>query len=115
MTLLTLYMELKLLSCANMQIGNAVINDETDNVGMYDYFANHALISRETSRKIHEYCDFSSNAKVSEECFTILVEAGKLVRDIDIYNIYYPRCLDANLTSSPKRISVSYRLLLVYF
>ncbi|KAL2514582.1 Serine carboxypeptidase-like 40 [Forsythia ovata] len=45
-----------------MQIGNAVINDDTDTKGMYDYFESHALISEETLNKIKKYCNFSSDS-----------------------------------------------------
>ncbi|PWA58522.1 Peptidase S10, serine carboxypeptidase [Artemisia annua] len=50
-------------------IGNTVINDKTYNLGMYQYFGSHALVSDETSVQIHKYCDFSPNVTTqSSEC-----------------------------------------------
>ena len=91
-----------------MQIGNAAINDGTDNNGMIDFFASHALISLESSRDIHKYCNFSADAETSDECIKSVQEAGNMVGTIDIYNIYYPMCLHSNLTSIPKPFSVSF-------
>ncbi|KAJ6964594.1 hypothetical protein NC652_002747 [Populus alba x Populus x berolinensis] len=48
-------------------VGNASIDDETDNQGMYDFFGTHALISYENLRKIRRYCDFSRDHE-SAEC-----------------------------------------------
>ena len=96
-----------------MQIGNAVINQETDSIGMIDYWASHALISLESSIKIHKYCNFSLDDQRSDECSSTLGEVSNMLEDIDIYNIYYPLCLDANVTSIPKRFSVSFPLFLV--
>ncbi|KAL8227827.1 hypothetical protein R6Q57_015411 [Mikania cordata] len=95
-----------LINLKGILIGNAVINDETDNIGMYDYFHSHFLISDETNDQIHKYCDFSPNAtKQTDECNKATKEAEHDTNNIDIYNIYAPLCLNANLTSKPKRMS----------
>ncbi|KAJ9159537.1 hypothetical protein P3X46_025041 [Hevea brasiliensis] len=93
-----------------MQIGNAVINDETDNLGMYDYYGNHALTSRETVQKIHQYCNFSPDfvSKQSRECNLASGKADHDTADIDIYNIYWPLCHNGNLTAKPKQASLAY-------
>ena len=95
-----------------MQIGNAVINDETDTKGLIDYFASHALISPESSRKLHEDCKFPSDAETSDGCNDIVTKLRTIAGNIDIYSIYYPLCLDGNLTSIPKMFSVSIPLIL---
>jgi len=41
-----------------LQIGNAVINDETNERGMYDYYATHALIPDIVVFQIQNYYDF---------------------------------------------------------
>ncbi|PIA48349.1 hypothetical protein AQUCO_01400747v1, partial [Aquilegia coerulea] len=88
-------------------IGNAVINDITDNIGMYDYFWTHALISDESRHNIGKYCDFSPNGTTqSKECLNALNEAGANVGPIDIYNIYAPICSSSNLTATPKKASL---------
>ncbi|KAM7509038.1 hypothetical protein LguiA_019491 [Lonicera macranthoides] len=87
-------------------IGNAVINDETDQKGMYDYFATHALVSDETWYQINKYCNFSTDAAISKECDDAMSIADKNVYAVDIYNIYAPTCFNSNLTSNPKKQSI---------
>lgn len=90
-----------------LQIGNAVLNDHTDTLGMYDYFASHALISDQSLNEIHEYC-FSPNATSDLKCDNATVEAtSTLYKHIDLYNIYAPVCTNHNLTSRPKKVSVT--------
>ncbi|CAI9769456.1 unnamed protein product [Fraxinus pennsylvanica] len=88
-------------------IGNAVINDETDTKGMYDYFASHAIISDETWNKIQKYCDFTPNSsEESDECTDATDEADTNVNSIDIYNIYAPLCSNTSITDEPKKASI---------
>ncbi|CAA0816583.1 Serine carboxypeptidase-like 40 [Striga hermonthica] len=87
-------------------IGNAWINDETDNKGMYENLETHALISNETLNQLLEYCNFSEKAKVSNQCNKAYGEVGKDIGVIDIYNIYAPLCLNSNLTKTPQSASV---------
>ncbi|KAF5952537.1 hypothetical protein HYC85_010481 [Camellia sinensis] len=90
-----------------VQIGNALINDETDTKGMFDYFASHALISDQTSYKIRKFCNFSPNATTqSNECYTAAAEVGNEIGNIDIYNIYAPLCTSFNITPYPKKATV---------
>lgn len=80
-----------------------MINDETDSIGMYDYFRSHAIISDETNDQIHKYCDFSPNVTdQSNECNTANEIVDRDLQHIDIYNIYAPLCMNKNLTSKPK-------------
>ncbi|KAM7264104.1 hypothetical protein ACFE04_001787 [Oxalis oulophora] len=96
-----------IINLKGIMIGNAVINDETDTRGMYDYFETHALISDKAGRKIQKYCDFSSeSAAVSKECNAGLQEASDDTMNIDIYNIYAPLCLNDSLTVEPKNASI---------
>ncbi|KAL9994014.1 putative carboxypeptidase D [Helianthus debilis subsp. tardiflorus] len=96
-----------LINLKGILIGNAVINDETDNIGMYDYFHTHAIISDETSNQIHKFCDFSPNVtEPTDECKKAIEDAERIFKtDIDFYNIYAPLCWNNNLTSRPKRMS----------
>ncbi|GLT39688.1 hypothetical protein SLA2020_138660 [Shorea laevis] len=85
-------------------IGNAVINDQTDTEGMYDYFHSHALISDEVAFTIKKSCDFSPNAtSLSRFCSAALDKAEETFQDLDIYNIYAPLCTQENLTSRPQK------------
>lgn len=87
-------------------IGNAVINDETDAVGMYDYFWTHALLSDEAIHNIHKYCDFSPNATVPQppQCENVGKEVSSNIVPINIYSIYTPLC-QTNISKVPKGAS----------
>jgi serine carboxypeptidase-like clade 2 len=99
---------LKANTCNILQIGNAVINDETDERGMYDYFATHALVPDRVVSQIQKYCNFSPKAvNQSSECTAAINVVDPNIDDIDIYNIYAPICLSTNLTVLPKKASVS--------
>lgn len=92
-----------------LQIGNAVINDETDTKGMFDFLGSHAIISDSVAAAIDKFCDFSPNAtKQSEECNKAADEAEKYINAIDIYNIYAPLCTNPNLTLIPKKNTVKH-------
>ncbi|CAL9004241.1 unnamed protein product [Prunus brigantina] len=96
-----------IINLKGIMIGNAVINDETDSRGMYDYLASHALISDQTANKINKYCDFSPNAtKQPKECSDAADAAAKDTYYIDIYNIYASSCVSSNLTAKPKKASI---------
>ena len=85
-----------------------MINDETDEQGMYDYLATHALISDHAADAIRNHCDFSPNAtEQSSLCDNAVDEAGKDLYYINIYNIYAPNCASSILTAKPKTASVS--------
>ena len=89
------------------EIGNGALNDKTDQIGMYDFFASHALIVDRTANDIKKYCDFSSNVTVhSSQCLAASKIADSTKQVIDIYNIYYPLCLSDSLTHRPRKASV---------
>ncbi|KAL7605638.1 serine carboxypeptidase-like 40 [Lactuca sativa] len=95
-----------LINLKGILIGNAVINDETDTIGMYDYFGSHAIVSDEILDQIRIYCDFSPNTtKQSDKCLEANAEVGQNIVNIDIYNIYAPVCSKQILTSKPKPMS----------
>ncbi|KAL5543625.1 hypothetical protein UlMin_007409 [Ulmus minor] len=95
-----------IINLKGILIGNAVLNDETDEQGMFDYLANHALISPETMAAIKQHCDFSPNAtNQNNECDDAVDQAEKDTYYIDIYNIYAPNCASSTLTSKPKKVS----------
>ncbi|KAK9128776.1 hypothetical protein Syun_017573 [Stephania yunnanensis] len=84
-------------------IGNAVINDETDQVGMYDYFWTHALLSDESIYNIHNYCNLTSDAPANPQCASAANEVNRNIGPIDIYSIYAPICIWSNLTDKPRK------------
>ena len=86
-----------------MQIGNALINDETDTQGMLDYLETHAIISDRNVYQLQKYCNFSSNASTpSHECIAASEAASK---DISYINIS-PRFMLPS-APQPKKTSVS--------
>ncbi|XP_038719994.1 serine carboxypeptidase-like 40 [Tripterygium wilfordii] len=88
-------------------IGNAVINDEADIRGRYDYLESHAVISDDTGYQIRKYCNFSPEAvKQSSQCSKATEEARKNMEFLDIYNIYAPNCFNDNVTVKPKPGSI---------
>uniref|UniRef100_A0A2N9J6I8 Carboxypeptidase n=1 Tax=Fagus sylvatica TaxID=28930 RepID=A0A2N9J6I8_FAGSY len=90
-----------------MQIGNAVINDETDERGIYDYLGTHAIISDQDLYQIQKYCNFSPNASTQpRECNVATEAAGKDLQRINLYNIYAPLCSSPNITAQPKKASI---------
>ncbi|KAI3739150.1 hypothetical protein L2E82_29547 [Cichorium intybus] len=95
-----------IINLKGILIGNAVINDETDTIGMYDYFGSHAIISDETAYTIRKFCNFSPNAVTQPDtCIDATNDADYNIEAVDIYNIYAPLCFDGNLTSKPKKTS----------
>ncbi|KAI8545880.1 hypothetical protein RHMOL_Rhmol07G0071800 [Rhododendron molle] len=96
-----------LVNLKGIIIGNAVINDLTDNIGMVDYFGSHALISDQAQLQIQKHCNLSDDdaADVSAECSSGLTEANRVFDDIDVYNIYGPVCFSPNLTAKPIKAS----------
>lgn len=97
-----------------VQIGNAVINDATDSAGMWDYLASHAIISDQAAYDINKVCDFSSD-NLTSECNSVADEVDNDLSYIDLYNIYAPLCKNDSLTTKPKKPSVSFTFLQIYF
>ncbi|KAI8548710.1 hypothetical protein RHMOL_Rhmol07G0295200 [Rhododendron molle] len=79
------------INLKGIAIGNAWIDDNTSNQGIYDYYWTHALNSDETHAGITEYCDYV-NGNFTSQCYQYQDQGDAEVGDIDIYNIYYPLC-----------------------
>ncbi|KAF7137829.1 hypothetical protein RHSIM_Rhsim07G0231200 [Rhododendron simsii] len=86
------------INLKGIAIGNAWIDDNTSNQGIYDYYWTHALNSDETHAAITKNCDFVTG-NLTRQCIQYLDQGDEEVGDIDIYNIYYPLCDP----SAPKR------------
>ncbi|KAK7341090.1 hypothetical protein VNO80_24014 [Phaseolus coccineus] len=85
-------------------IGNAVINEETDSEGLYDYLATHAIIS-DKAAYLNKACESSSKIEKSE-CEAAEEELENNIGYIDLYNIYAPLCNSTKLTPRPKQYSI---------
>ena len=82
------------------QIGNAVLNDETDQLGMVEYAWSHAIISDELHSSVTRECDsFKEEAdggKPGKGCSPAIRAFMGAFDDIDIYSIYTPKCLTSS-------------------
>lgn len=83
----------------NMQIGNAAIDDETDQKGMIDYAWDHAVISDRLYQDIKNECDFSER-KLSRLCNKLIDEYFDLYKIIDMYSLYTSTCLSNNSSAT---------------
>ncbi|KAH0726055.1 hypothetical protein KY284_001920 [Solanum tuberosum] len=82
-----------LINLKGIMIGNAVINFETDEKGMYEYHASHGLIPDEIFEQIDRYCNFSDKALPQpHQCDNAIDIAIADTDPIDLYNIYAPLC-----------------------
>ncbi|XP_074346166.1 serine carboxypeptidase 1-like [Apium graveolens] len=78
------------INLKGIAIGNAYIDEETQNTGSYDYYWSHALLSDEIHEGITLNCNFSPNANVSEACIYYVNQVD--LGDIFPYDIYAPWC-----------------------
>lgn len=72
------------------QLGNAYVDDETENTGMFDYFWSHAIISDEIHQGIVSNCNFSEAATSTEACDGYVRQASAAKGNIYFYDIYAP-------------------------
>ena len=80
------------------QIGNAYVDQASNDMGQYTYYWNHALVSDHTYAIIHSSCNFSGRG-YSDKCGTAISKADQEVGVIDYYNIYAPQCDGSNSSS----------------
>ncbi|KAL5826019.1 hypothetical protein ACOSQ3_017856 [Xanthoceras sorbifolium] len=80
-------------------IGNALLDDETDQKGMIDYAWDHAVISDGLYHAIKSKCNFSSSHP-SEDCNQALDQYFAVYRIIDMYSLYTPTCVNSNVTKT---------------
>uniref|UniRef100_J3LF33 Carboxypeptidase n=2 Tax=Oryza brachyantha TaxID=4533 RepID=J3LF33_ORYBR len=80
-------------------IGNALMDDETDQTGMIEYAWDHAVISDRVYADVKKYCDFSME-NVTDACDRALTEYFAVYRLIDMYSLYTPVCTEVSSSSS---------------
>jgi len=81
-----------------VQIGNAVLDDETDQKGYVDYAWAHAVISDELYHNITTRCNFKLQNQ-TDECYDVLDKLSDAYDVIDMYSLYTPLCL-SNISST---------------
>ncbi|KAG5542184.1 hypothetical protein RHGRI_021898 [Rhododendron griersonianum] len=70
------------INLKGIAIGNALIDDNTSNQGIYDYYWTHALNSDETHAGITKNCDFVTG-NLTSQCFEYLGQGDEEVNDFD--------------------------------
>ena len=83
-------------------MGNGVIDDFHDRVGIFEFMWSHGLISDNTFRMLNVFCDFSSLVHPLALCEKELEYANVEMGGIDPYNIYTPPCLKNTETYGKK-------------
>ncbi|WRX16270.1 Peptidase S10 [Theobroma cacao] len=82
---------INLESYTHMQIGNALMDEETDQIGMIDYAWGHALISDALYKAIKVKCNFST-PNLTDECRNEMLKYFQLYQLIDMYSLNSPIC-----------------------
>lgn len=99
------------INLKGIMIGNAVLNDETDQMGMVEYAWSHAIISDELYTAVRRDCNSfkedDEGGNSSKACSPAVREFLQAYSDIDIYSIYTPVCLSslAQNKKQPRLIS----------
>ncbi|XP_052205687.1 serine carboxypeptidase-like 34 [Diospyros lotus] len=83
-------------------IGNALLDDETDQTGMVDYAWDHAVISDRVYGDVKSRCNFS-DPHPSDDCNNALNEYFDVYKIIDMYSLYAPTCVEGNSSVSAIR------------
>ncbi|CAN1344494.1 Serine carboxypeptidase-like 40 [Linum perenne] len=94
------------INLKGIMIGNAVIDWETDTIGMYDFAGNHALASPESVAAVHKHCNFSPEFinDPTAECEAAMDDVDASSRDINMFNIYAEDCTSyTGPTKTPRR------------
>uniref|UniRef100_A0A0D9W7C3 Carboxypeptidase n=1 Tax=Leersia perrieri TaxID=77586 RepID=A0A0D9W7C3_9ORYZ len=97
------------INIKGFMIGNAVLNDATDQMGMVEYAWSHAIISDELYSVVRRECDSfkeeEDGGKPGKGCSPAVRAFLRAYDDIDIYSIYTPTCLSSSGSSARRRRS----------
>ncbi|GJV28185.1 serine carboxypeptidase II-3-like protein, partial [Tanacetum coccineum] len=80
------------INLKGIALGNALVDEETENTGMYDYFWTHAIISDEIHKGIVSNCNFSEAGTITDACLDYQLQAIAARSNIYSYDIYAPLC-----------------------
>ncbi|GKV34116.1 hypothetical protein SLEP1_g42531 [Rubroshorea leprosula] len=81
-----------ILNFKGFLLGNPLIDDYYDNIGTYEYWWNHGLISDSTYNQLKKSCPHQSFLFPRGECCIALTQAYNEFGDINHYNIYGNSC-----------------------
>ncbi|KAK6796260.1 hypothetical protein RDI58_003961 [Solanum bulbocastanum] len=85
-------------------IGNALMDDETDQKGMINYAWDHAVISDHLYDSIKRVCNFSLKP-VGDDCDNLLNQYFAVYKILDMYSLYAPNCVNSNFSTLPNSLS----------
>ncbi|EMS55463.1 Serine carboxypeptidase-like 35 [Triticum urartu] len=98
----------RIINLKGFMIGNAVLNDETDQLGMVEYAWSHAIISDELHSAVTRECDsFKEEAdggRPGKGCSSAVRAFMGAFDDIDIYSIYTPTAVISKWNDSPPTV-----------
>ncbi|GKV11055.1 hypothetical protein SLEP1_g22341 [Rubroshorea leprosula] len=87
-------------------MGNSLMDDETDQIGMIDYAWDHAVISDRVYQEIKTNCNFSME-NLTDSCNNALSEYYKVYTIIDMYSLYTPTCVNSNGSTIGQRRGIA--------
>ncbi|XP_059633362.1 serine carboxypeptidase-like 34 [Cornus florida] len=87
------------INLKGFMVGNALLDDETDQTGMIDYAWDHAVISDRVYKDVKSKCNFSEE-NPSDDCNNALNEYFAVYDIIDMYSLYTATCVDSNFSST---------------
>ncbi|XP_042511650.1 serine carboxypeptidase-like 34 [Macadamia integrifolia] len=91
------------INLKGFMIGNALLDDDTDQTGMIEYAWDHAVISDGVYDDVKQNCNFSVEPSTTE-CNKALDEYFSVYNIIDMYSLYTPICaVDINKTTTTQR------------
>nr|GEZ37980.1 serine carboxypeptidase-like 27 [Tanacetum cinerariifolium] len=79
-------------------LGNPLLDDYYDNIGTFEFWWNHGLISDTTYQILNESCPYDSFLFPSGDCYKYLLRAYSEFGDINFYGIYDPPCHELGTT-----------------
>nr|KAJ0186981.1 hypothetical protein LSAT_V11C900500220 [Lactuca sativa] len=80
------------INLKGIALGNAYVDDETENTGLFDYFWTHAIISDEIHEGIISNCNFTEAGTITGACNHYQMQAFAAKSNINFYDIYAPLC-----------------------
>jgi len=101
----TLLTELIIYICL-LQVGNALTDDFSDQLGMFQFMWSSGMISDQTFKLLNLLCDFQPVEHPSDSCDKIWDIAYEEMGNIDPYSVFTPPC-HANDNHLDKRKHVS--------
>ncbi|KAK1431218.1 hypothetical protein QVD17_14517 [Tagetes erecta] len=80
------------INLKGIALGNADVDEEAGNTGMFDYLWTHAIISDEIHEGIKSNCNFSEGATITDECMDYQYRVRAALSNILLYDIYTSVC-----------------------